>query len=67
MMFRYNSRIYKIENIFKKSYNKWRLETHGAAEKTTKLQAVSIVEDRMIPNAYRIDGSIVTAKCDAFY
>ena len=57
MMFRYNSRIYKIVNIFKKSYNKWRLETHGAAEKTTKLQAVSIVEDRMIPNAYRIDGS----------
>ena len=57
MMFQYNGRTYKILNVFKKSYNKWRLETHGEANKTTKLQAVAIAEDRMIPNTYEIDGN----------
>jgi hypothetical protein len=53
-MFRHESRTYKILNVFTKSYNKWRLETRGPANKTTRIQAVLIVEHRMIPNTYEV-------------
>jgi hypothetical protein len=54
LMFRHESRTYKILNVFTKSYNKWRLETRGPANKTTRIQAVLIVEHRMIPNTYEV-------------
>jgi hypothetical protein len=57
LLFLYNSRIYRVLNVFAKSYNKWRMEDLAPATNKTKVQAVAVKEHRFIPEQYEVDNT----------
>jgi hypothetical protein len=57
LLFLYKSRIYRVLNVFAKSYNKWRMEDLAPATNKTKVQAVEVKEHRFIPEQYEVDST----------
>lgn len=49
---------YRILNVFQKSYNKWRLERSGPANKSSKVHAVAVSLNPLRPDTYNIDKAV---------
>jgi hypothetical protein len=49
LLFLYSSRIYRVLNVFAKSYNKWHMEDLAQATNKTKVQSVAVKEHQFIP------------------
>ena len=58
-LFLYNSKTYKVLNVFAKTYNKWRIEKCVNVKTISKVQAVAVVEKRLTEGTYEIDISCI--------
>jgi hypothetical protein len=57
LLFLYNSRFFRVLNVFAMSYNKWRMEDLAPATNKTKVQAVAVKEHQFIPEQYKVDST----------
>lgn len=47
--------VFRILNVFQKSYNKWRIESSGPATKSSKIHCVRVVQDELRTQYFHID------------